>query len=405
MPVIRLNASIWRPAPALAVLLCATLSFAASPPAAAPSDADVVKALLARVEQLESEMKELRGAGNGNAAEASTVEAKPTWPNLRLNCFADLNYHAANSRGINNHFEVGEFDIFLKSRISEHASVLVETVVAANDLNEWSVDIERLIFEYRFNAAFNLEAGRFHTALGYYNNAYHHGTWFQTAANRPAFLRFEDEAGLFPIHSVGVSANGEIPSGALGLRYTVEVANGRAFAKGQLGFNEVQNASENNHSKAVNIQLSARPENLPGLQFGSGVYLDTLSPTNEARTSESIWHNFVAYKYSGWEVLSEYYAIRHAPDGGAAATSHATFAQVAYQLGRLRPYVRYTYQDVPGNDAAYAVIGATGRQDGPTVGIRWDFDTFAALKAQYDSLSSTEGPPTHDLIVQLAFTF
>ena len=57
---------------------------------------------------------------------------------------------------------------------------------------------------------FNVAVGRYHTAIGYYNNAYHHGKWLQTAAERPHIYDFEDSGGLLPIHNVGVSVSGAI---------------------------------------------------------------------------------------------------------------------------------------------------------------------------------------------------
>jgi len=38
---------------------------------------------------------------------------------------------------------------------------------------------------------------RYHTAIGYYNTAYHHSTWFQTTTGRPFLFEFEDKGGPF----------------------------------------------------------------------------------------------------------------------------------------------------------------------------------------------------------------
>ena len=41
---------------------------------------------------------------------------------------------------------------------------------------------------------FKVAAGRFHTALGYWNETYHHGTYLHTSITRPVAVRFEDYA-------------------------------------------------------------------------------------------------------------------------------------------------------------------------------------------------------------------
>src|SRR5207247_10157642 len=49
----------------------------------------------------------------------------------------------------------------------------------------------------------------------------------QTTIDRPFIFAFEDEGGILPVHNVGLSASGQIPSGRLGLRYIAEIGNGR----------------------------------------------------------------------------------------------------------------------------------------------------------------------------------
>ena len=97
-------------------------------------------------------------------------------------------------------FQSGEFDLFTTSRLSDHLSFLSEIVFGADATNEFSVDIERYQLTYRLNDYFSASAGRFHTAIGYYNTAFHHGNWFSTAEGRPIMYLFEDSGGLLPVH-------------------------------------------------------------------------------------------------------------------------------------------------------------------------------------------------------------
>jgi hypothetical protein len=54
--------------------------------------------------------------------------------------------------------------------------------------------------------ATNVVVGRFHSAIGYSNTAYHHGTWLQTTTGRPLLFQFEDQGGILPIHNVRLTA-------------------------------------------------------------------------------------------------------------------------------------------------------------------------------------------------------
>ena len=356
------------------------------------------------MEQLEKELREVKANG-AVAAEATTEETQPTYPRVRLNGFADFNYVASNQANTHAAFSVGEFDLFIKAAISEKADFLAETVIAADNTNTWGTDIERILFNYKENPYINIGVGRFHTAIGYYNNAFHHGTWFQTAIGRPSFLEFEDSGGLLPVHTVGVTINGEIPVGNLGLRYVAEVGNGRDYTNFPAsGRNPVQNLVDRNGQKAVNMAVTSRPTALPGLQLGTGVYLDHLSPDGLPLTSESIWHNFLLYKNPQWELLAEFYDVQHKPEHGKSTTSTLWFAQIAHQFGPFRPYYRYTHTSVPAGDAAYQLIGGTN-SNASSFGIRWDFETYAALKLQYDVTKSDEQKALDQLTMQLALTF
>jgi hypothetical protein len=72
----------------------------------------------------------------------------------------------------------------MTSKLSDHLSFLAEMVFGADTTNEVGIDIERYQLVYRLNDYFSVSGGRFHTAIGYYNTAYHHGNWFSTAGRR-----------------------------------------------------------------------------------------------------------------------------------------------------------------------------------------------------------------------------
>jgi hypothetical protein len=95
----------------------------------------------------------------------------------------------------------------------------------------------------------------------------------------------EDNGGILPVHQVGVTVQGEIPSGSLGLHYIGEIANGRAFSMSNA---EVQNFADRDNMKAVNGGLFVQPDALPALDVGFSFYHDTIESDTLAKFRETI---------------------------------------------------------------------------------------------------------------------
>jgi hypothetical protein len=300
---------------------------------------------------------------------------------------------------------LGQLDFFVTSQLAENLSVMSETVIEADEDNNFVIEIERLMLQWTPSDYFNLDIGRYHTAVGYYNTAFHHGAWFQTAAGRPDFLDFEDGGGLIPAHNVGLSANGRIPSGELGLSYIAQIGNGRPYHDPASGISPVSSISDDNDWKAVNLVLIARPDWMSGLQAGAGIYYDRLTPDLQPRTEELMVHAHTVYKSGPWEFLSEGYYVRHTPDGGRAATTPAGFVQLAHRFGVLTPYARFAYINASDNDAVWQLLGSNGLRYGPGIGVRWDFSRLAAFKLQYDYQTRRGFSELSTLTLQASFTF
>ena len=178
-------------------------------------------------------------------------------------------------RAKTNSFLLGQLDLFITSRLSEKFSVLSELILEAGQDNAFTFEVHRLLLKYSMNDYFNLSAGRYHTSIGYYNTAYHHGSFFQTTVNRPFLFAFESRGGILPLHNVGLSATGRIPNAPFGLHYVAEIGNGRAARPGA---RPVQSVVDENNGKSFNLALYSRPSQIPGLQTGFSVYHDNLTP-------------------------------------------------------------------------------------------------------------------------------
>ncbi len=354
-----------------------------------------------------------------DAANTASAEEE-TYPSISFHGFGDVDYHTSTQKEDKNSFTLGEFDAFTTAQLAENISVLNETVVSPDQNNVYGIEIERLLLQMRFNDYFNLDVGRYHTALGYYNTAFHHGTWFQTDVGRPEFLNFEDSGGILPVHNVGLSAHGTIPYAppSLGMQYIAELGNGRDYVSETSPTNPVNNIFDDNNYKATNIAFISKPEAIPGLQFGAGWYHDTLNPVGINRTEEDILHSHLVYKDQDWEWLSEAYGMYHGTEDGPSTWSKAFYVQLGRKFGKITPYARFTYLDADPKDEVYQLVGQSGRHWGPSIGVRYDLSDYVALKAQYDyefnSAAYFDPGPTFNpiakqdfsrLTLQVAFTF
>ncbi|HEX8188371.1 MAG TPA: hypothetical protein VF586_08470 [Pyrinomonadaceae bacterium] len=339
-------------------------------------------------------------AAHGAAGQHDEHDAEQTGaPRLQIQGFADVNLSASNQRGSHTSFALGQLDLFITSRISEKFDVLSELIVEANRRNEFTFEIHRLLLQYTANDNLRLGVGRFHTAIGYYNTAYHHGSWFQTATNRPFIFTFEGKGGILPLHNVGVQATGRVPGAPWGLRYVAEVGNGRA-SRSPLDA-AVQTALDENNHKAVNLGLYSRPKSVPGLQAGFSVYRDRLAPEGKRTVSQTIGAGYVVYQNEHYESLNEFVLMRLASNGRVYNTP-AFYTQLSRQFGSYRPFFRYQYVNVPSDNPLYSDVG---RRNGPALGVRYDLSNFAAFKAQYEHTSRRRQTALDELFLQFAFTF
>jgi hypothetical protein len=428
---------------AFLLVICSTMAWSQASDPGTRVDQQTVQMLLARINQLEARVAQLEGAARQAASPAtppatiptSQVSAQSNPPSsqpeqqeqadetepdhkdvsetlLRIRGYGDINFHGDNVRGDTTAFSLGQLNLFVTSDISEKFKALSEIVfeggpdniygVRTGVANQMSVDVERYLVQYSYNDYFNIGAGRYHTAIGYYNTAYHHSTWFQTTTDRPFLFQFEDRGGILPIHTVGVSANGLIPSGSLGLHYVAEVGNGRA-SRSPLTQEPVQNIVDDSNRKAFNLALYARPDAVRGLQIGFSGYHDVLAPNNQPRVNETILAAHAVYVLPKFEWLNEALVVRHSPQGlSRVFQTPGFYSQVSKQFGAFRPYFRYEYMNAPNNEPIFPDIGL---RHGPSVGLRYDASEFVALKLQYDRVALRGQPAVNRLGTQVGFTF
>lgn len=349
---------------------------AAGPAPATPSDSSVStsvpKAETAKMDPPSPPRQEQSGTQD----QSEHMDVSRTALNIRG--FGDFGFYGGNQKGQTSSFSVGQTNLFITSNLSERIRFLTEMVFEVHSNNSFQTDLERVLLEGSLSDYFKLSGGRYHTAIGYYNTAYHHSTWFQTATERPYIFEYEDEGGILPIHMVGVQASGQIPSGSLGLHYVAEVGNGRTSNPVA---EPVQNYVDENGHKALNVAVFARPDAISGLQTGLSMYRDVLSVPDSPKITETIWDAYAVLIRPRFEWLNEALMIRHTPEGGHDYVTPAFYSQISERFGAYRPYFRYQYVNASSQEPIFPQVGL---RTGPSVGIRFDATESVALKLQYD---------------------
>jgi len=242
----------------------------------------------------------------------------------------------------------------------------------------------------------------------YYNTAFHQGAWFQTTIERPFMYASDDEDGFLPLQEVGVTINGQIPSGKLGLNYVAEIGNGRGRL---LGSEPAQSFRDTNNGKSFNLALYVHPSWIPELQTGFTIYHDYLTFSDNINHSELISTAYAVYASSNYEFLNEVMLVRHTVSStGAPGVFHTPgfYTQFSRRFGKYRPYFRYTYlnagvaEPIYGDPADGTVLG---RRNGPTIGLRYDLNDHSAFKLQYNHIAQRGQKNSNELLTQFSFAF
>jgi hypothetical protein len=414
-----------------AALLAVSVSCAQAP---IPTDqTEQVKLLLERIQELERRVSDLEGKqirasattvsaakegpvssqtpGQQNSPavaqahehdvqqQAATVQQmEQHYPSLQIRGFGDVDFAATDERGTTSGFNLGQLDLHLASALSRKVTYFAELTFNAHP-TDYTVEVERNIIRYDYNDYFKISFGRYHTPIGYWNTAFHHGAWLQTTISRPDMVRI---GGTFiPVHFVGFLAEGNIPSGGAGLSYNVGVGNGRGDIISRPG-----DAGDNNNNRAWVANIYSRPRALYGLQLGASVYRDKINLMGRD------FREWIAGAHLVWtketpEFLAEFVNVNHRQVLTDIATnSQAFYVQLGYRLPwferTVKPYYRFEYTHTPLSEQVFT------NQDlvGSILGARYDITNYAAFKAEYRyTRREIANPWVNGFFLQTAFTF
>ncbi len=422
--------------PVLVVMLFAasTAKAQSSPP---PDQAEQVSMLLERVQRLERRLAEMETklaaasaplelAANVPAApKPELAEAAPSpgpghqhegrdeqtavrqmethYPSLQIRGFGDVDFSATDQQGATSGFNLGQLDLHMSSPLSRKVSYFGEMTFNAQPTG-YTVEVERSIIRYDYNDYFKISFGRYHTPIGYWNTAFHHGAWLQTSISRPDMVKI---GGTFiPVHFVGFLAEGNIPSGGAGLSYSAGVGNGRGSTISRPG-----DAGDNNDNRAWVANLYSRPVKLYGLQMGVSVYRDKITLANTLPNGNN-FREWISAAHLVWskespEFLAEFANVNHRNIlTNFVTNSQAFYAQVGYRLPwlerTLKPYYRFEHTHTSLSEQVFT------NQDlvGSIIGLRYDITNYAAFKGEYrNSKRLPTDPRVNGVFFQTDFTF
>lgn len=312
--------------------------------------------------------------------------------------FGDVSYI---SRDGNNDdgFVIGQGVAHLSAYLGNSFGVFSEVSATGRD-SGYTLEVERLIVKYDYSDQLKISAGRYHTPIGYWNSAYHHGSWLQTSTSRPEMVKFGSK--ILPVHFVGILAEGSVPGDKVGLSYRAGFGNGRHENIGRAG-----DAGDINGDKAWMAQLELAPRGSHGMAAGIGYYNDEVAPGDRPPIKEKTYSAFAAWTRESPEVIVEYLMSDHESvvDGSDSGDVTAWYAQFAYRLkgdkSRWKPYVRLEETEVDGTDPL--LFDQALAYDARILGTRWDFNPHAALKFEYRNEEFDNAGRENNFRVQLSF--
>lgn len=301
----------------------------------------------------------------------------------QINGFGHLEQTVARRDSTDAYFSLGEHSLFLTSSLSPRVSFLGEFVVRFNTASATTFlpSIERSLIRFAYANNHALIAGKVHTPVNYWNDAYHHGRLFYPVIDRPfAFSH------LVPLHTLGLQLQGQ-NLGAAKFGYDAMIGNGIAST-------DAYNAGT---SPAALVSVHVKP--VSALRIGASLYRDQLDRNQSGTHSgHTLGGNRPARLYTGavdftlgslsvaWfgrrlELLSETSINRNRTDTLGVAVNRAAFGYLGWRAREtMTPFI---YADVlRAADNDLHVYPIDKRKVG--LGVRYDASALINLKAQWE---------------------
>lgn len=351
------------------------------------------------------------------------IEVGTVRPRYALNLFGDFSLGAL-SRSEGDHrkpdpaFAIGVFDMLFSSQLGKQF-FLTSEVTFRYEPNNPFVELERLHMRWAPNDYWFVEIGRVHTDIGYWNTAYHLGSYLQTPVNRPRSILLK--GGLIPLHLIGASTGGMIP---FGKQTKLKMVVGAGSTRDPLS--SVQSNTFSSSYTPVNgahAKIEVEGLGLKNLRFGASGLLTRIASEPavvrpvypDERLDERMLGAHIAYPSEKLTFISEGYVIEHKALGSVAAginegekwRSLVAFALLGYRFGQFTPYLMGEYIDSQRSSNLQNPVyvpqprgrvppGITLDLIEGSAGVRWDVTDWSAIKLEYRNTQGVGTRHTQD---------
>jgi hypothetical protein len=344
------------------------------------------------------------GASAARAAETDTMEdmaamtANIGRTPFAIQGFGNVDLLANSPDSSHSGLSNGALDLFVTSRLDDHWSALIELVFEP-DGNEIVNDLERFEFMYEYSDAFRISAGRVHNPFLRWPITFHHGLLMQTPVERPIMARWEDEPGLWPMHFVGLLAQGRLLDG-VGLSYAIGAGNGRGTT-----LSTVQVGHDANDDKAVVGSLGLSPEALRGFEAHVSVYGEQI-PADTTWRERDIGYA-ASYARGDIEIRGEWSQMDHRNVAfGVKYLTTGWYALAGYRIAvgntHVKPFVMVEKLEAAHGES---YLGNPQDEKAWAAGLRWDVTRYVAIKGQLRQSTLGTAAMENAVRMQLAVNF
>ncbi len=274
-------------------------------------------------------------------------------------------------------------DLFFTADYEEFR-VLAELFLEVNGAH--GVHLERFQVGWLPEPDLAVWLGRFHNPIGFWNTAYHHGSYLQTSISRPSIVEFEHDGGILPIHVSGLFVEKTVNTAGSSWQYAFSLGAGPYFKK-HLEAVELFRSEENSVKLLSSLRLSWHPvgaeNNQLGLFIGSAAIPGVASKFEELK--QLVRGVYADWNFQSVRMTSALYSINSDVKQSGIRTEGSfinNYLQLEAPLNAdWTPYGRlersFGDQDDPFLNYADAFI-----RDRSLIGVRYDFTHNQTLKLE-----------------------